>query len=122
MKFSPETHDFIPYGYNILVKVNEVEETTASGIVIATATEHKREQGGHDVGVVVAIGPTAFMAYEGCEGDTPEERAAKWGVVIGETIQMERYQGKALDYSGFENYRVVTDSLIMGGFKEKKNA
>jgi len=122
MKFSPETHDFIPNGYNVVLKIEDVEEYSAGGIALGTSTEMKREQGGHDIGTLVAIGPTAFMAYEGCEGDTPEERAAKWGVRIGDTVQIERYQGKLLDCSGFENYRVVTDNYLMGNFKEKDNA
>lgn len=122
MKFSPETHDFVPNGYNVLLKIEEVEEVSDGGIILNTKSEGKREQSGHDIGTVVSLGPTSFMAYEGCEGDTKEERAAKWGVKIGDIVQIERYQGKLLDCSGFENYRVVTDNYLMGNFKEKDNA
>lgn len=122
MKFSPETHDFAPNGYNVLIKIHDVEEVSDGGIILNTKSEGKREQGGHDIGTVVAFGPTSFMAYEGCDGDTAEERAAKWGVRTGDIVQIERYQGKLLDCSGFENYRVVTDNYLMGTFKEKDNA
>lgn len=122
MRFNPETHDFVPNGYNVLLKIEEVDEISDGGIILGTAAENKREQGGHDIGKIVAFGPTSFLAYEGCEGDTVEERAAGWGVHIGDTVQIERYQGKLLDCSGFENYRVVTDNYLMGTFKEKSNA
>ena len=121
MKFNPQTHDFKPNGYNVLLKIEEVEEVSEGGIIMGTVSENKREQSGHDIGTLVAIGPTAFMAYEGCEGDSPEERAAKWGVKIGDTVQIERYQGKLLDCSGFEHYRVVTDNYLMGNFVEKSH-
>lgn len=100
-----------PTGYHILVKVDEVVETTESGIVIATKTENKREQGGHDAGTVVAIGPTCYDGYAGCEGDTAEERAAKWGVRVGDKVQFERYNGKLLE--SLENHRIIQDSNII---------
>ncbi len=102
-----------PTGYHILVKVEEVEETTESGIVIATKTENKREQGGHDAGTVVAIGPTAYDGYAGCDGDTAQERAAMWGFQVGDKVQFERYNGKLLDLPGMENHRVIQDSNII---------
>ena len=102
-----------PTGFHVLVEMEEVEETTESGIVIATKSGREREQNGHDVGTVIAIGPTAHMGYEGCDGDTAEARAAQWGYGIGDKVQFERYQGKLLDIPGCENHRIITDSNII---------
>lgn len=122
MKYSPETHDFVPCGYNVAVQIEKVEEVSAGGIVLATNTEKKREQGGHDIGVASAFGPTVYLAYEGCDAETAEERAEKWGFKLGDTVVMERYQGKLLNCAGFENYRVITDNQIMGKFVEKESS
>ena len=65
MKYSPESHNFIPCGYNVSVKIEKVEEVTAAGIIIATPEDKKRSQGGHDSGEAVAFGPTVYLAYEG---------------------------------------------------------
>ncbi len=101
-----------PTGFHVLVEMDVVEETTESGIIVATKTENKREQGGCDIGRVIAIGPTAHLGYEGINGETPKERAAQWGYKVGDRVLFERYAGKLLDIEGFENHRVITDSNI----------
>ncbi len=102
-----------PTGFHVLIEMEAVEKTTAGGIIIATHSEHAREQGGHDVGTVLALGPTVHMGYEGCDGATSEERAAQWGYKIGDKVQFDRYQGKLLDIEGYENHRVIVDVNII---------
>ena len=61
-----------PTGYYILVRMEEVEQVSDGGIIIATNAEIKREQTGHDVGVIAAFGPTAFEGYQGIDGGNAE--------------------------------------------------
>lgn len=110
---------FKPAGFYIWVELEEVEETTASGIVVATATEHKREQGGHDVAKVLGIGPTAHLGYEGIDGETAEERAAQWGYQVGDRVQITRYEGTEMRVPGHEKQRVIPDNAIRGVFSEE---
>lgn len=107
-----------PTGYNVLLKMEDVEQVTKSGIVIATATENQREQAGHDVGTVVSVGPLAWAGYQGCDGETSEERAAQWGVKVGDKVEFNRYEGKVPRYPEFQNYRIIQDAMIIGVIEE----
>jgi co-chaperonin GroES (HSP10) len=105
--------DVIPTGTKILVRLDEVEEVSAGGIVMATATERNREQIGQDVGVVELFGPMAFLEWENM-GDTPEERAATFGIKIGDKVLFDRYEGKAPRVLGYENHRLINGICIHG--------
>lgn len=107
-----------PTGYNVLVEMEEVEQTTESGIVISTGSEHAREQAGHDVGTVVAFGSTAFSGFAGVEGDTAAERAKVWGVQVGDKVEFNRYEGKVPRYPEMQNFRIIQDSHIIATLKE----
>jgi co-chaperonin GroES (HSP10) len=93
--------------------LDEVEEKSEGGIVIATPTERNREQIGQDVGVVEKLGPMAFLEWEGI-GDTPEERAAAFGIKIGDKVMFDRYEGKAPRVRGYENHRLINGICIHG--------
>ena len=103
-----------PTGYYILVQMEEVEETTASGIVISTPKELEREKGGHDVGTVVELGPTCFSGFSGCDANTATERAAQWGVKVGDKVEFNRYEGKVPRYPNFKDFRIIQDAHIIG--------
>ena len=50
-----------PTGHHVIIEPDEVEETTESGIVIATdSTTIAREQAATTRGTIVAVGPTAW--------------------------------------------------------------
>lgn len=107
-----------PCGTYVLVEMEEVEQTTESGIVIATAKELQREQDGHDVGVVRAVGNLCYMGLNGVNDDaSPEERASQWGVSIGDRVEFDRYSGKRLDHPGCELFRLIPDNLIMASLE-----
>ena len=105
-----------PTGFHVVVEMDEVKQSITGGaldgFVTASTEQHNREQGGHDIGRVLAIGPTAHMGYEGCDADTPEGRAGQWGYKVGDRVLFDRYQGKLLEIEGMENIRVITDSNI----------
>jgi co-chaperonin GroES (HSP10) len=103
----------LPLGYNVLVEIIPVQVKSATGIILTSDNEEKRERKGRDIARIIAFGPTSFMGYAGCE--TP----ADWGVDLGDIVELStRYDGKftrAGEYSkAFENYRYVSDQDIMG--------
>ena len=105
-----------PIGYHVLIDMEGVENTITEGPLAgfqkASTQEHEREQGGHDVGTIVAFGPLVFADYAGCDAETPEGRAAQWGCKIGDKVLFERYEGKLLRVDGCENLRLITDSRM----------
>ena len=101
-----------PCGYYILVEMESIEETTESGIVIATKNELKREQRGHAIGVIKAFGPTCYKGFEGC--NSPDD----WGIAVGDRVEFNRYDGKECLEEGYENYRLVPDSNIVAKLED----
>lgn len=107
-----------PKGYNVLVRMEQVELVSAGGVILHTTTEAEREQNGHDVGVIVAFGPTAYFGYQGCDGETAEMRAAKWGVKVGDQVEFIRYDGKIPRNPEFKDYRILQDGHIIAGYED----
>lgn len=100
-----------PTGFHILVKVGEISETFENSRIVRPTSEKKREQGGYDVGTVLAFGPICFKGFAHCEGP------GDWGVKIGDLVEFSRYDGKIPRYAevdkDMENLRLITDSDIL---------
>ncbi len=113
-----------PTGFNVLVKMGAVEQEVQSGALagfkLRSDEEQDREEGGYYAGTVVAIGPTAHLGYEGCEGETAEERAKEWGYKVGDQVYFGRYAGDdhLSEIPGLENHRLIVDKDITGNFGE----
>ncbi len=103
-----------PIGFQVLVKMEEVERVSQGGIILATETENKREQDGHDIGVVVAFGPVSYVGWPGVEGDTAIERAECWGVKIGDKVEFHRYDGKIPSHPDYKDHRLIPDKELIG--------
>jgi len=113
------------------------EKIEGSNVIIAAPKTQKenrnlaeREQKGHFRGTLVALGPTAWSGYQGIDMEniidddelvkiigsgrkiptTAEERAAQWGVKIGDVVRFQRYDG--VDEG--DEYRLVQDGHIIG--------
>ena len=86
-----------PKGHRVLILPDQVEETTASGIVLHTATQLDREALGAMFGVVVAMGNT-------CYADQPEPWCA-----IGERVSFGRYSGLIYTGKDEKKYRMISD-------------
>lgn len=99
-----------PLGYHVLVEVSETEQVSDGGIVLNTPAQQKLEEGRQDTGIVVAIGPTAHLGYEGCTAETAEGRAEQWGYKVGDKVQYRSFEGKMYND---ENQRVVVDSQLI---------
>lgn len=102
-----------PLGHYVLVKLIPVQFKTASGIVLMSADEVKREEGAGDVAEIIAFGPTAYQGFAKCE--TPGD----WGVSVGDTVELSgRYDGKKSrlgDYDPkYKNLRYILDDDIVG--------
>lgn len=117
-----------PLGFYVLVEMVEVESTTAGGI-IRIKSEVEREQDATDIGYVRAIGPTAYVGYPGCDETTqeydtdmcamPDKTPCRiWGLELGQKIEYRRYEGKKSALPGYENFRYIPDSHIIGAIDE----
>ena len=106
-----------PLGFYVLIEMEEVQETSAGGIILDSGMVAK-EQDATDVGFVRAIGPTAYHGYPGCEvADatmTDIDPHDCWGLEIGQKIEYRKFEGKKSAAEGYENYRYIPDSHIIG--------
>ena len=102
-----------PLGFYVLLELVEVEQVTAGGILLPEDLISK-EQDATSVGYVRAIGPTAFAGYPGCEPVTGGKPADKWGLYVGQRVEYRKYEGKKSAVPGYENYRYIPDSHIIG--------
>lgn len=106
-----------PAGYFVLIKVDEVEETTSGGIILMESTLEK-EKMIVETGTIEAFGPTAFIGMRGCT----EEDVARtglpayelWGLRHGDKVEFKKYEGKKSALPGMESYRYVHDTNIIG--------
>lgn len=104
-----------PTGTYVLIKCTKVENVSDGGIVLPDELVDK-EQAIESTGVVVAIGPCAYVGWKGCEieGKTPAEC---WGIKVGDLIEHKKYDGKDSVFEGMDEYRYVPDINIMGVLK-----
>lgn len=92
----------VPCGHRVLVKIDEVEEKTAGGIVIPKNVAAKEEEAGI-FGTIVAVGETAWKDFGG--------RA--WAVV-GDRVMIARYGGFIAQEPGTdEKFRILNDEDIV---------
>lgn len=107
-----------PLGFHVLIEVVPVKFESAGGIVLFSKEEQERENGGRDLGKIIAFGPTAYKGFEGC--DCP----ADWGVKVGDMVELKgKYDGKkscVKDYDEkYSKLRYVSDSDIVGLFSDE---
>lgn len=87
--------------YNVLVRMDPVEERTAGGIFL---TQSQAQMNGiaNDLGTLVRTGALAFGYAEGWE--PPRE---------GDRVLIAQYDGKLYEVEG-EQYRVIKDKSVVG--------
>jgi co-chaperonin GroES (HSP10) len=117
-----------PLGFYVLIEMQKVEEATASGIILNSDLVSK-EQDATDIGYVRAIGPTAYHGYPGCDAENSgltrdgdqivTSPSSKWGLEIGTKIEYRRFEGKKSAVKGYENYRFIPDSHIIGAIDDE---
>lgn len=109
------TNQIIPCGFQVLIEIEAIEQTTESGIIIHRKHEFEREQDGQDVGRVVAFGPQCFKGFADC--DSPQDWCSK--LTIGSLVEFRRYDGKIPRHDKEKKYRCINDSDILMVIGEK---
>ncbi len=118
-----------PLGFYVLIEMEIVEEMSAGGIALPDSLTNK-EQDATSVGYVRAIGPTAYHGYPGCDPEDWQKDLAKeygsdvipsdmWGLKIGQKIEYRKFEGKKSAIKGYENYRYIPDSHIIGALDDE---
>lgn len=96
-----------PVGVSILVLPDQVEEATASGIVVATDSQLEREQLKQTDGLVVEVGPRAFYDETDPRGDViPRCR-------VGDRVIMAAYAGMIRKGKDEKSYRLIKDNDVV---------
>lgn len=96
-----------PVLHRIILKLDSVEEVTASGIVIPKDLIEK-ERKAVEIGTVVSIGETAFKDYGGSI-DT---------IKIGDRVIIAKYSGKEIKDIDETQYVVINDEDVLVIIKE----
>ena len=91
-----------PVGHRILILPRELQEKTASGIIISTDSQREREQMSNTIGLVVAMGKTCYQE---------DDVSGPW-CQVGDKVAFAKYAG--LLYTGKDGvqYRMINDSDV----------
>jgi chaperonin GroES len=100
----------LPLLHGVLVKPDDVETKTASGIVIPDMVTDK-ERKATESGTVVRVGPRAFVDY----GRSPDI------LNKGDKVQYARYSGKELKDVDGTSYLLLNDIDILCVILETEN-
>lgn len=106
-----------PTGHYVLIELVKVSEKSKGGIIIPSV---EREQKAAQFAKVLAVGPTAFIGVDGCDPrswptghpNSTKEPYQLWGLEIGCTVGMNRYEGSDVNIAGIENYRIIPDTQL----------
>lgn len=93
----------VPVEYNIVVRMDPVEEKTAGGIIIPGA-KTERDKLAADEGEVVAVSPLAF-SY----ADWPAESRIP---AVGDRVLMAQFDGRIWEKGGV-TYRLIKDKSVI---------
>ena len=97
-----------PVLHRIILKLDSIEEVTASGIVIPKDLIEK-ERKAVEIGTVVSIGETAFKDYGGSI-DT---------IKIGDRVIIAKYSGKEIKDIDETQYVVINDEDCLVVIKDE---
>lgn len=97
----------IPCGHRILVKVQQTERKTASGIVLPDSAVEKNQRD-QVKGVITAIGSNAWKAFDD---------GSPWAA-LGDLVLFSRYGGKIVFDDDGTEYRVLQDEDVVAVVSE----
>jgi co-chaperonin GroES (HSP10) len=95
-------------GHRVLILPDQVETTTASGIVISTGSASDREQMAQMKGLVVSVGNTAWA-----------DQTEAWAEV-GDVVIFAKYSGAIYKGNDEAEYRIINDLDIVAVLKDKE--
>jgi chaperonin GroES len=93
----------VPILHRLLIKPDNVETKTASGIIVSL--NEKREQAAAEKGVIIAIGDTAFKDFK-----------AEVIPSVGDRVYFAKYAGKEV-VENEEKFLLVNDEDCLGVIK-----
>lgn len=96
-----------PVGISILVLPDNVEEKTASGIIVGTIEQLEREQLKQTDGVVVAVADNAYF------DEAPRCK-------VGDRVVMAAYAGMLRKGNDDIMYRLIRDADVIAVISEKE--
>jgi co-chaperonin GroES (HSP10) len=103
-----------PTGYRILLKQLEQKRQTESGILLFTDEEADRQQHGHNLCKVVAMGPACYKK----RSDGSEFDEGPW-CGVGDYVYISNYGGKMV--SPMELMHIVSDEATKNELLEMKD-
>ena len=86
-----------PLGSRVLIKMKEGEETTKSGIILASGAKEKPQ-----IAEVIEVGP----------GETVDGKMEEMNVKKGDSIIVSKYSGTEVKYEGEEYLIVKQDDIL----------
>ena len=92
-----------PVEYNIVVRMDPVEEKTAGGLYLPP-TKTDRDELSADEGVIVAASPLAFTYADWPEGSRQPQ--------VGDRILMAQFDGRIWKRNG-ATYRLIKDKSVI---------
>jgi co-chaperonin GroES (HSP10) len=107
-----------PCGNQLLIKREEVEQVTESGIIQHTDAQQIKEQNGQNKGRVISLGPLVHDDFQNFPDDTPTGRAKFWGYEVGDLVLFSRYDGQSYELPGCEELVLMSASCIVGKLEE----
>lgn len=99
----PNESGLSPVEYNVVVRMDVVEDKTASGLYIPQ-TKVDRDELSADEGTIVAVSPHAFSYAEWPEGAEPPK--------VGDRILMAQFDGR-IWRRGVNTYRLIKDKSVI---------
>lgn len=90
---------WIPLGDKVLILMDEHADQTAGGVFIPEPMRDRQSMAAES-GVVVAVGPRAFMDQKELD------------VVEGDRVAVERYAGQVVQGWDSRQYRLMSDSCV----------
>ncbi len=93
----------IPAEYNVVVRMDPVEEKTAGGLILP-ATKTDRDKLAADEGTLVAVSPLAFSYADWPEGSRIPQ--------VGDRVLMAQFDGRIWERGG-ATYRLIKDKSII---------
>ena len=91
-----------PCGWRVLIKPQEINEVSKSGIILTTEVTKEREQMGNTTGIVIAMGTQ-------CYADEPEP----W-CQLGDKVIFAKYAGLVYLGKDGNQYRMINDKDVTG--------
>jgi len=92
-----------PMEYNVVIRMDPVEERTASGLYIPQ-TKVERDELSTDEGTLIAVSPHAFSYAEWPQGAEPPK--------VGDRVMFAQYAGRLWERDGTK-FRIIKDKDIV---------